>query len=320
VKWRIVLVAIAACVLAACSSSSSHSSAPTVPASTTTTPPTTVAAAACNRPHPAGQSSQSFAFDGQQRTYQLYVPKGYDGTKNVPVVFDFHGFGSNAVQQMVYGNFKPEAEKSTFLIVAPDGQGADRHFNLTSEPGLQNDLQMVPKLLDHIEATLCVDPSRVYSTGMSDGGAMTSVLACTQNKRFAAFAPVAVVLNLPCGSTPVAFMGFSGSADPVVPYNGGKVNCCGGTTLGAAPKAAAGWAAHDKCNATPEDTKVSSEVMKRTWSGCEPNGQVIFYTIVGGGHTWPGSPIKIASLGKTTDQIDASATISKFFQQHTLSQ
>ena len=94
-------------------------------------------------------------------------------------MFDFHGFGSNAVQQMVYGNFKPEADRDDFLIVAPDGQvPADRHFNLTGEKGLQNDVQMVGALLDHIEATFCVDTHRVYATGMSDGGAMTSVLAC----------------------------------------------------------------------------------------------------------------------------------------------
>ncbi len=113
-------------------------------------------------------------------------------------MFDFHGFGSNAVQQMVYGNFKPEADRDDFLIVAPDGQvPADRHFNLTGEKGLQNDVQMVGALLDHIEATFCVDRTRVYSTGMSDGGAMTSVLACEMSNRFAAFGAVAVVVA--CG-------------------------------------------------------------------------------------------------------------------------
>ena len=95
----------------------------------------------------------------------------------MPVVFNFHGFGSNAKQQMVYGNFKPLADRDDFLIVAPDGQGSSRHFNLQGEAGLQDDVAMVNALLDHIEATFCVDTKRVFSTGMSDGGAMTSVLA-----------------------------------------------------------------------------------------------------------------------------------------------
>src|SRR5205085_8569 len=135
------------------------------------------------------QFAQTFDFQGVARTYQLYVPSAYHGTTDVPVVFDFHGYGSNAVQQMVYGNFKPLADRHDFLIVAPDGQGASRHFNLTNERGLQNDIAMVLALLDHIEATFCVDKDRVYSTGMSDGGAMTSVLACVASNRFAAFGP-----------------------------------------------------------------------------------------------------------------------------------
>ena len=59
-----------------------------------------------------------------------------------------------------------------------------------NEAGLQNDIAMVESLLTHIEGTFCVDPTRVYSTGMSDGGAMTSVLVCIAPDKFAAFAPV----------------------------------------------------------------------------------------------------------------------------------
>src|SRR5690242_12471015 len=125
-------------------------------------------ATTCHRPHKAGQFSQSFTFEHKKRTYQLYVPKAYKGTARVPLVFNFHGFGSNAVEQMIYGNFKPQSEKNDFLIVAPDGQdnGSGRHFSFGTEPGLQNDLDMVQALLAHLGATLCVDGARVYSTGM----------------------------------------------------------------------------------------------------------------------------------------------------------
>jgi polyhydroxybutyrate depolymerase len=318
------LVGVVVLAAAGCSSSSSHASSgpPTsVPLPTTSTTEaattTTTATPACARPHPAGQFSQTFTFQGVSRTYQLYVPAKYTGTKSVPVVFDFHGFGSNAVQQIVYGNFKPEADRDDFVIVAPDGQvPADRHFNLTGEKGLQNDVQMVGSLLDHIEATFCVDTARVYATGMSDGGAMTSVLACQMSNRFAAFGAVAVVVA--CGGTrPVPIMGFAGTADPVVPFNGGKVNCCGGGQVAGASPSMTSWAKFDKCATTFTDTKLSSEVTRRTWSGCAAGGAAIFYMIIGGGHTWPGS-IPIASLGMTTNQIDASATIWKFFQAHPL--
>jgi polyhydroxybutyrate depolymerase len=313
------LVSVVALGASGCSSSTSHAgptpaAAPsTTPSTTMTTPTTTKPAPACARPHAPGQSSQTFTFAGLSRTYQLYVPAAYKGTKAVPVVFDFHGFGSNAVEQMVYGNFKPEADRDGFLIVAPDGQvPANRHFNLTGEKGLQNDVQMVGALLDHVEATFCVDARKVYATGMSDGGAITSVLACQMSNRFAAFGAVAVIVA--CGGArPVPIMAFAGTADPVVPFNGGKVNCCGGTQIGGAPSAMARWAAHDKCSATYQDTRLGSEVTRRTWPGCAPGSSVTLYIIAGGGHTWPGS-IPIARLGKTTTQIDASATIWRFFQ------
>jgi polyhydroxybutyrate depolymerase len=317
-RARIAALLAVLAVSAGCSSSSSHSRAPVAPvgSSERNGPPSTTAPA-CVRPHPPGQFAQTFTFQGQARTYQLYVPGVYTGRRDVPLVFDFHGFGSNAVQQMVYGNFKPEADRDDFLIVAPDGQDPqDRHFNLTAQPGLQNDVQMVGALLTHIESTLCVDAHRVYATGMSDGGAMTSVLACEMSNRFAAFGAVAVILA--CGATkPVPIMAFSGTADPIVPFYGGTVNCCGHSHLGSAPAAMAGWATTNHCSPAYHDLRQSSEVIRRTWTGCAGTSAAVFYMIIGGGHTWPGS-IAIPRLGMTTKQIDASATIWRFFQRHAL--
>jgi polyhydroxybutyrate depolymerase len=258
-------------------------------------------------------------YEGVARTYQLYVPKAYRGTTAVPLVFDFHGYGSNAVQQMVYGNFKPLADQHDFLIVAPDGQGASRHFNLTNEKGLQNDIAMVLALLDHLEATFCVDAYRVYSTGMSDGGAITSVLACLASDRFAAFGAVAVEVYFKgCGGKrAVSIVAFHGTADPVVAFNGRGGTGPNAAALGPAPAAMAGWAEHDHCDAAFVDTRLGTEVRRRTLSGCDGSSAVVFYIIDGGGHTWPGS-IPIARFGLTTKQIDASDTIWAFFEAHPL--
>jgi len=305
-------------VCAACSARSSHVSRP-APVSSTSTSTTTVASGAsgCGAPHAAGQTAETFSFDGQPRTYQQYVPRGYDGRTNVPVVFDFHGYGSNATQQMVYGDFRPLADRDTFLIVAPDGQGASRHFNLGGEPGLQDDVAMVSALLDHVEATFCVDTKRVYATGMSDGGAMSSTLACKQAERFAAFGPVAVMFYVPgcAGQRDVSIVSFMGTADPVVPFNGGKIACCGQANIGAAPDTMAAWAAHDGCNPTFSEERLSSEVRRRTWTGCKAGSSIVFYIVDGGGHTWPGS-IALPKLGLTTNQIKASDIIWEFFKAH----
>jgi polyhydroxybutyrate depolymerase len=133
------------------------------------------------------------------------------------------------------------------------------------------------------------------------------------SNRFAAFGAVAVILS--CGTKPAPILAISGTADPIVPFHGGTVNCCGHAKLGSAPGAMANWAKADGCNPAPHDTRQSTEVIRRTWSGCRGAGEPVFYIIVGGGHTWPGS-IPIPGLGKTTKQLNASATIWRFFTQH----
>jgi len=95
------------------------------------------------------------------------------------------------------------------------------------------------------------------------------------------------------------------------------VACCGGPVLPGAPAAMAGWAAHDHCDKDFTDTRLGSEVRKRTWSGCDPGSATVFYIIDGGGHTWPGA-ISIGGLGLTTKQINASNVIWDFFSSHRL--
>ena len=317
----IVVLLAGALLAAACSSSSSRSattsttvagakSTTTSPGASTTSGSSTTAAATCSRPHASGQSSETFDFDGATRTYQLYVPPSYRGTTPVPLVFDFHGFGSNAVQQMVYGDFKPLADRHDFLIVAPDGQGESRHFNLTNEKGLQNDVKMVLALLDHIEATFCVDTDRVFSTGMSDGGAMTSVLACLASDRFAAFGAVAVELFFKgCGGDrPVSILAFHGTGDPIVTFNGGRRSAAAARrSVRLRRDGLVGRARH--CDAAFVDTRLGSEVRRRTWSGCDGSSEVVFYIIDGGGHTWPGS-IPIARLRDDHDSRSTRVTRS----------
>src|SRR5262249_5200125 len=118
-----------------------------------------------------------------------------------------------------------------------------------------------------------------------------------------------------CKGGPAPYLGVAGTADPVVPFNGGRVNCCGGATLAGAPAAAANWAKHNRGNAKFTETRLGSEGRRRTWAGRAPDAHVVFYIVDGGGHTWPGS-IPIERLGMTTKQLNASATIWDFFKAH----
>jgi polyhydroxybutyrate depolymerase len=320
-------VASGVAILVACTlvATACSSDAPTATGSgpTTTAPGgagTRLAATTCHRPHRPGQSSQAFTFHGKRRTYLLYVPKSYRGTSQVPLVFNFHGYGSNAAQQMALANFGPIADKNNFLVVAPDGQDrGGRHWSFGNEPGLQNDVKMVAALLKRLEGKLCVDAQRVYSTGMSDGGAMTSVLACTSADKFAAFAAVSVVIycaNRKGRAVPIE--SYAGSKDPIVPTGGGRVTCCGNPTLPSKASTMAKWAKHNHCRAAYSDTKIKPHVLRRTWRGCKPGSATVYYLVKGDGHTWPGGP-SLGPLGHATKEISATKRMWDFFAAHRLS-
>ena len=63
----------------------------------------------------------SITHGGMQRDYILYVPANYTGTSSVPLVFNFHGYGSNATDQMDYGDFRSVADTAGFILVHPMG-------------------------------------------------------------------------------------------------------------------------------------------------------------------------------------------------------
>jgi len=299
-----------------------------------------VASGACSpaRPHASGTSVQSIATADGQRTYRLHVPPSYTGTIAVPLVFNIHGATSNAAAQEGYSGFSAKADAAGFIVVYPEGlvTGAIpyTHFNAwmlaSPEP---NDLGFMTALLDALEAQLCIDPARVFSTGMSNGGIMSVRLACSLSSRIAAIAPVAGAYYPPdalnvnpaevCPDTaPVPLVAFHGTADAVVPFNGGLGGVSGTTNFRLpidnntpAEDVMADWSAHNGCTGARLESQVSTEVRLVQYGGCSRGAIVQLYAVDGGGHTWPGA-IDVPSLGYTTHQISATDLIWTFFTAH----
>lgn len=307
---------------AACDRSSRDATPPT----TTTTTTTTETAACEGRPVPmVGGSEGAIDFGGIERTYLLHVPASYDRAKPTPVVFNFHGYGSSAAAQMAYADFRPLAEREGFLVVAPNGQGASRRFTLLGATATEaDDVEFAVALLDHLARQLCIDERRVFATGMSNGGALSSVIACRASDRFAAVGAVAAMIYVPpCGDAgrrPAPIVGMMGDADPVVPYAGGQVRCCGNPNIPAAPDTIANFAKRSACDEPPEERRPKPTIAHRVWTGCHAANAVELYTIEGGGHTWPGAAFDLASrgLGATTQELVATETLWAFFEAHPL--
>lgn len=248
----------------------------------------------------------------------LHLPAAYDGTRRLPVVFNFHGYGSNADQQVLYSGMSSVAEREDFVLVTLNGQGSPRHYNQrpATYRGEVSDIVVVTTLLDSLAEDLCLDPKRVFATGMSDGGVLAAALGCFASDRFAAVAPVAaLVYDTGCDAgSPVPLMAFAGTADPINPFEGGTVACCGNPVVNATRDDIASWAKHNGCLPTAAVT-ISGAVETSTYTGCKRGAEVVLHAIVGGGHTWPGA-IGLPGLGVTTRDIKASPTIWEFFAAH----
>jgi polyhydroxybutyrate depolymerase len=257
---------------------------------------------------------------GMQRTGIVYVPKGYDGTKEYPLVFNWHGYGSSAKEHLAYADLIPKADAEDFLVVAPDGTENPARFNL--EAGITSkadDVQLASDVIDQLSHDLCVDATRIFSVGVSNGGGMSGLLACRDGaSRFAAVAMVALELKpADCTSPSPSVLAIQGDADLVVPFQGGRVNCCGGWPIAAAQETMQQWAEQLGCT-RDDESNVSKHVTRRTWRGCDDGRSVVFYRVHGGGHTWPGVEGK-GPLGFTTGEIDAADVVWDFFEQFTTS-
>ncbi len=268
----------------------------------------------CNRPYAPGQREMSVVVDGITRNYVLYIPKGYDGKTRLPLVFDFHGSTRTPASEMVVSGLKSIADRDHFVVVFP--AGVNGFWNVAMDPDSPDDVKFVSRLIDEISGMASIDKKRIYAAGVSGGGRMASRLGCALSDRIAAVAPVAGVRFLtPCQSRAAPVITFHGTKDTVNPYppGGGGLNKHWGRD--GVEDSLQKWAEHNGCQAPPTVVRKSSEVTKVFYSECADNADVILYRVEGGGHTWPGSRVKIP-YGKTTEDIDATELFLNFFAEH----
>ena len=157
-----------------------------------------VPSAGCGTSHvESGQRLGSMEVEGASRTWVEHVPQAHDGHSPVPVVIQFHGFPEDPTEVERQTGFGRLGSQEGFVVVAPAGRGhlpqwyeEDFGDGFVDATRSNADVVFIDALLDRLGAELCVDLGRVYATGFSNGGAMTSVLACALEDRLAAVAPV----------------------------------------------------------------------------------------------------------------------------------
>ncbi len=270
---------------------------------------------------PAGQDAdvvRTLGSGGATRSYRLGVPRDSTNRKPQPLVLNFHGSGSNALEQSAYSQLPDRGERRGYVVVTPDAIGGQWQLFPTDGSG-GTDLAFAQTLIAEVERHLCIDTTRVFADGISLGSAFATDLACTLPTRIAAVGLVAEEVVFPPCDRALPVIAFHGTADPVVPYEEGDLPA--GQPNAGLPGTEhnmARWAELAHCSPTPQITRIGTEVDHWVWSGCAPGSAVQLYSIQGGGHTWPGSPVKVDRLGHTTDQVDATALVLDFFDAHPL--
>lgn len=293
-------------------------------------PESTRPQSAQGRTTPTGTAERSISHDGKTRTYRIYDP---GGDAPAPVVIVLHGGGGNAANAERMTGFTRIARREGAMAVYPDGTaGRPRGRLLTWNAGhccaaaMDNrvdDVGFISALIDTLVASGRADATRIYVTGMSNGGMMAHRLGRELSTKIAAIAPVvgAVFGDEAPPRAPVPAFIVVGATDAVVPPDGGPLQLRGllggrsAADRNVAPAMAQGtyWATHNGCAAPAKTTTPAAETT--TWSSCTSGAPVVFHSVSGNGHAWPGGQAGRQGAAEPTTAFDASAEMWAFFSR-----
>jgi polyhydroxybutyrate depolymerase len=276
-----------------------------------------------------GFASGALDAGGVQRTYVVYQPEALEPGQRVPLVLSFHGAGSYGQSQADVDAMTEAADAHRWIVAYPDGIGLswnDGRGTMPAERRGVDDVAFVSALIDHLAASLPVDPERVYAMGFSSGGMLTHRLACESAGRVRAIASVAgtmaeAIAGRCAPSRPVSVIMFHGTEDAVAPYKGGRTGrWLSGPALSFEENTRR-WAAWNGCAGEPDNAELPDAADDHTavrvlrHAGCRGGVEVHAYTVAHGGHTWPGAPEAMAKWfpGRTSYDVQASRLIADFF-------
>lgn len=254
------------------------------------------------------------------RNYLLHIPESYDAGNPTPLVISIHGFAEWPAHQMELSRWNDLADKENFMVVYPSGRNFPLRWRTNGLGESQIDVQFIADLIDRLEKDYNIDPQRIYVNGLSNGGGMSFQLACKLSDRIAAFGGVAgayVLAQEDCNpERPVPAIIFHGTADPIVPFEGGPSESFD-VPFPNITEWVQDMAAKNGCERIPKTIPTQGEVSGYHFTDCDQNADVDFYIIDGGGHSWPGGdPLPKWIVGHTSDDINATLTMWIFFIAH----
>lgn len=276
-----------------------------------------------------GDSYHTLTVGTAARTYLLHLPSSYGrrGQPPMPVLIVLHGSGTNGSWLAQQSELNDAADKHRFAVAYPDGSGTlgveflDWPTGDTTAYGraiVLRNIHFIEALIRSLERVPALDRTRVFLAGVSSGGIMTYTIACELADQLSGFAVIAGEMpDSTCAtSRPLPALIIHGTADNVIPYDNHGERIPGApVSYLSAPEAVAFWARHDGCPTPPKRSK-SGNVIRVEYSDCTNGTAVVFYTVIGGEHEWPGGRRSWLFGHLPTRELYASPTILDFFEHH----
>ena len=266
-------------------------------------------------------TSGTLQVGGVERTYLLHVPTGDPSAKALPLVLALHGSGMTSALMAEVTGLNAWADKMGFIVVYP--QGLQQHWNPDLPPGAEgDDFAFIKDLLAKMDSLYPVDRNRMIVAGYSNGAEFGQNLGCSDDFRFKAVVAIAATLAVQdakrCAPKhTVRLIEFHGTADPLVPYLGGRVAVKDGPMVISVADDLQLWQRINHCapdaktDKLPDNGEDGTHVERIRFHGCAAGGEVTHYRILEAGHVWPGYLNTPKRLGQTTQQIDASRYIAR---------
>ncbi len=269
--------------------------------------------------------------DGLSRSYRIHIPANTDEFSALVLVL--HGGGGTAEhmeEELTKKGFNTLSDGHHFVVVYPDGIENRWNDGRTENNPVTHvdDVGFLTRIIDDITGEFDIDAHRVFATGISNGGQMSYRLAC-ETEKTAAIAPVVSSfhegLYCECSpSQPISVFLIAGTEDPLVPYDGGQITIFR-KRYGIAVsmnETVQFWVTHNNCSPTPiistlpdTDPTDGCIVTSKEYRNGDKNTRVLFYSIDGGGHTWPsgGKYLFETVVGRICHDFNACEHIWNFF-------
>ena len=276
--------------------------------------------------------------EGIEREYILHVPENLNNDSSI--VFVIHGYTGSAEGIAAYSGMNSIAEREGFIAVYPQGT-IDSYGNAFFNVGYEfnddspiNDVSFIRELVKSISQEFNLKRKRAFATGMSNGGDMSYLLACTSSDLFKAVAPVAGVLMKglkdSCKfNSPVPIFEIHGTADKISLFEGDLNNEEGWGAYYDLPSTIDFFAERYQLanksikQITSKESGADYDIFfERHWSD-DLEEEVWMYRIENGRHVWPGikfnwwnNPLARYYFGSGNEDINASEEVWAFFKKY----